>query len=289
MFSVIIPLYNKARSVRRTVISVLSQDFTDFELIIVDDGSTDDSVSQISTLHDERITILKKINGGVSSARNHGARAANRDFIAFIDADDIWLPHHLTTLKALIGFYGESSDIFAATTSVVKNDDGVRQSKNISGDVDGFLISDYFKAASAPRGLLSSSSFAIRRTAFSSIGGYDEKYSYGEDVEFWYRFFKRKSAALAFSPMPTVEYRVDAENRSGHRHTSLQRRFSEYDFTKANGSERGYLGKLVFLLLIDYALSGHVADVMRVFWKYLPYHFYAMRYGMRLLVKKLHS
>src|SRR5690606_15574762 len=103
MFSVIIPLYNKELSVTETLRSVLNQTFTDFEIVIVNDGSTDNSLEIVSKIKDPRITLVNKENGGVSSARNRGIQVAKRDWIVFLDGDDIWFPNHLETLAEMIG------------------------------------------------------------------------------------------------------------------------------------------------------------------------------------------
>ena len=90
MISVIIPLYNKQDSITGTIQSVLGQSVTDFELVVVDDGSTDNSVVMVQEIHDERIRVISKQNGGVCSARNAGIRAAHGEYVALMDADDIW-------------------------------------------------------------------------------------------------------------------------------------------------------------------------------------------------------
>lgn len=89
MISIIIPLYNKAESIKTTLESVLSQSYTDFEVLIIDDGSTDDSKNIVSEIHDDRIRYIYKDNGGVSSARNYGAMNAKSEWLFFLDADDL--------------------------------------------------------------------------------------------------------------------------------------------------------------------------------------------------------
>src|SRR5690606_29446795 len=102
MFSVVIPLYNKERSIKQTVQSVLDQTFTDFEIVIVNDGSTDNSLQVVENIDDQRIRIINKPNGGVSSARNKGINEANFNWIAFLDGDDLWKPNHLEIIRGLI-------------------------------------------------------------------------------------------------------------------------------------------------------------------------------------------
>ena len=96
-FSVIIPLYNKEKYIQNTLQSVLNQTFENFEVIIVDDGSTDDGPEKVGLISDCRIRFIRKENGGVSSARNRGIAEARGEYIAFLDADDEWRPHALKT------------------------------------------------------------------------------------------------------------------------------------------------------------------------------------------------
>src|SRR5690606_8126065 len=94
-FSVIIPLYNKENFVAATIDSVLAQSFSDFELIVVDDGSSDNSGQIVQSYTDKRITYIRTENRGVSSARNLGIEKASADYITFLDADDLWKPDFL--------------------------------------------------------------------------------------------------------------------------------------------------------------------------------------------------
>lgn len=93
MISIIIPLYNKEKTILRCLNSVLGQTYKEFEVIIVDDGSVDNGVFIIeNSISDKRVKIIKQKNGGVSKARNTGAKAANGNWLVFLDADDYWLP-----------------------------------------------------------------------------------------------------------------------------------------------------------------------------------------------------
>lgn len=93
--SVVIPLYNKATSITSTIQSVLAQSYPYFEIVIIDDGSTDNSVQIVKLIDDKRIRLISKQNGGVSSARNYGIRMAKYEYLAFLDADDYWEPSYL--------------------------------------------------------------------------------------------------------------------------------------------------------------------------------------------------
>lgn len=116
MFSVVIPLYNKAHTIERTISTVLTQTFKAFEIIVVDDGSTDNSLELLNKYgFDSRLRIIEQENAGVSAARNKGVALARYDYIAFLDADDEWLPYFLEKVNEAIhkypeaGMYGTSS------------------------------------------------------------------------------------------------------------------------------------------------------------------------------------
>ena len=110
MFSVVIPLYNKANNIEITLTSLLNQDFTEFEIIIVNDGSTDDGVEVINRFtNDKRINIIHQENKGASAARNKGVSAAKYDYIAFIDGDDEWTPNYLSEIKKAIELFPDAA------------------------------------------------------------------------------------------------------------------------------------------------------------------------------------
>ena len=88
--SVVIPTFNAESTITETVESVLSQSFTDFELLVINDGSTDDTLSQLAEIKDSRLRILSFPNGGVAASRNRGIEHSTGAYIAFLDADDIW-------------------------------------------------------------------------------------------------------------------------------------------------------------------------------------------------------
>ena len=105
MFSIILPLYNKESSIESTILSVLNQTLIDFELIVVDDGSKDQSIHLVRNIKDKRLSIYCKENGGVSSARNLGISKAKFEYICFIDGDDIWESTYLQKMSELISLY----------------------------------------------------------------------------------------------------------------------------------------------------------------------------------------
>lgn len=102
MYSVIVPLFNKAEFVVAAVRSILAQEIVDLEVIVVDDGSTDGCIQRLSSIFDSRLVVLRQSNAGVSVARNKGIAEAKGSYICFLDADDLWAPDHLTKISELI-------------------------------------------------------------------------------------------------------------------------------------------------------------------------------------------
>lgn len=215
MFSVIIPLYNKEISISSTIQSVLSQTFADFEVIIVNDGSTDSSQQVISSFVDSRIKVINKKNEGVSTARNTGTNEAKFNWIVFLDGDDLWKPNHLHTLFDLIIEYPKDK-IFC--TSFVKSDE---ISAENSTDVS-IIIEDYFTEAINFQFFWTSVA-CIHKSVFLNVGLFNTKLHRGEDLDLWarigrkYRFIK--------SNRITAVYKIDAENRSNSMDFDIQKSF----------------------------------------------------------------
>lgn len=217
MFSVVIPLYNKQISIPSTIESVLKQRFTDFELIIVNDGSTDNSLSVVKTFTDPRIRIIDKPNGGVSSARNAGIKAANSEWIAFLDGDDLWADYFLESITKAITKHPEAS-VFSTNCAITPNEfDAARTQSD-----DIYLITDYFKEA-LHGGVINSSCGVVKKSCFNQVGYFNEQLSNGEDADMWVRLSRkfvfcrnRRIAAL---------YRQDTEARAvGRADIPLERR-----------------------------------------------------------------
>lgn len=186
MFSVIIPLYNKEKYIAHTLQSVLDQTFHDFEIIIVNDGSTDESVKEVEKFHDERIRLVEQTNAGVSAARNRGIEEAKYDLIAFLDADDLWEIDFLQTAFELHEHYPRC-DIFALNYKIMTAEETFH-SPIINGIPTSFhhgIIQDYFKIASQSDPLICSISVVIKKESLRGIGGFPVGIRAGEDLLTW--------------------------------------------------------------------------------------------------------
>ena len=181
MFSVVIPLYNKEMYILRAVESVLSQNFREFELIIVDDGSVDNSLEVIKNLSDPRIRVLQQTNQGVGSARNKGMTEARYDWIALLDADDAWTPYHLSELAKIISTYSNSGMV---ATNYLKINTNVNPPVIYEDKPSNIRRIDYFLEASKGRSQVWSSCVAISKEAFNNVGGFSDR-KRGEDLEYW--------------------------------------------------------------------------------------------------------
>ncbi len=205
MFSVVIPLYNKEHTIERAIRSVLSQTVQDFEIIVVDDGSTDHGPQRASRIADQRIRMIHQANQGVSAARNRGIAEARAEFVAFLDADDYWEPNFLYIIDRLICRYPHCA-VFATRYRMQYPTGELKLAtyRGISYDFEG-VLDDYFGVAAKSNPPIFSSAVCIRREALIDIGGFPSGVASGEDLLTWarllclYRCAYSMEAASVFS------------------------------------------------------------------------------------------
>lgn len=196
MISVVIPLYNKEQSIASTLQTVLKQTYQDFEIVIVNDGSTDHSVEEVAKVTDPRIRLIHQSNAGVSAARNRGIEETKGDYIAFLDADDVWKPDYLKTQYELTLKYPGCS-VFASNYEFKDTQEKVTPTiirKLSFKGVDG-ILSNYFEVASCSHPPLWTSAVMIKKSAIQSIGGFPAGIKSGEDLLTWARLACQYSIA----------------------------------------------------------------------------------------------
>ncbi|MDP3465882.1 MAG: glycosyltransferase family A protein [Sulfuricurvum sp.] len=200
-FSIIIPLYNKEKYVAKTIRTILSQTFQEFEIVIVDDGSTDQSVNQVKKIDDNRIRIISQQNAGVSAARNRGIAEAKYDLIAFLDADDLWEKDFLETIMNLQIKYSSCS-IFAVNYKVLSNDGKMKIPliNCLPANFKDGILQNYFEIASKSDPIICSISLAMKKDAIESIGGFPIGIRAGEDLLTWARLAARYDIAYSIEP-----------------------------------------------------------------------------------------
>lgn len=198
--SVVIPLYNKRQWVARAIRSVLSQSFRQFEVIVVDDGSTDGGQTIVQDIYDSRIRLITQSNGGVSAARNRGTAEAKADLVAFLDADDEWYSTFLDTVLRLRESFPECI-VFGTNYEYCdgrgnRHAAGIRRLRPMPWEG---ILSDYFVAASHNAPPLCSSAIAVRQDAIRSVGGFPVGVKAGEDLLTWARLAAAGSVAYSSS------------------------------------------------------------------------------------------
>jgi glycosyltransferase involved in cell wall biosynthesis len=187
LFSVVITLYNKARFIRRALDSVLMQTWSDYEIIIVDDGSTDEGPDMVARYANPRIKLFRQENSGVSTARNSGIEAAKGEFIAFLDADDLWKPDYLKIIAMLIDQY-PGAGAYATAYEIILPEGKVLRPKYEAIPPPPWqgLLPSYFRAAMGIPPVWTSAT-TVPKHVFQSVGGFAAGVPVGEDLDMWGR------------------------------------------------------------------------------------------------------
>ena len=183
-YSIIIPLYNKENFIENTLKSIFSQTFTDFEIIIVNDGSTDKSEEKVKQFKDSRIRYFTKENGGVSTARNFGIDKSETQHITFIDADDYWFPNFLQVMFENINKYPEHK-VFSAGIESETSRKVIPAHYSILKTNECESV-DFFEA-SLKQPVLFTSCAVFHKSVFEKIGQFDVDIKSGQDMDLWIR------------------------------------------------------------------------------------------------------
>jgi glycosyltransferase involved in cell wall biosynthesis len=207
MFSIIIPVYNKEKYLNRTLNAVLKQTFQDYEVILIDDGSTDGSVAVIKPfLQDKRISLIHQKNAGVSAARNRGIEMASYNYIAFLDADDLWHPQYLEEHS---NAWRKFPDVFIIGSRYQRIKENEHVDLQPKEPVEASAIENYFLNASRDL-LFWTSSLSIKKEVFEKIGFFNTQYAAGEDIDIWIKvMFYFKGAFIS----GTFSFYLDSENQ----------------------------------------------------------------------------
>jgi glycosyltransferase involved in cell wall biosynthesis len=242
-FSVIIPLYNKESYIENTIKSVLNQTFQDFEIIIIDDGSTDNSNQIAAQFQDYRIKIIKQENKGVAFARNSGIFNAKSEHIALLDADDLWYNNHLAELKKQITMFPEAG-VYCNNYEIYFSENKFRKSKfNFNYNDDCLIIKDFFKANMIDS-IPWTSATGFSKKKFMNIGKFNPNYKTSEDLDLWIRFALKYD--ISFNPKTTMSYKAYIKDSlTKNEFNDLRYNFlnSYIEVEKSNPSLKKYLDK----------------------------------------------
>lgn len=241
-FTVIIPLFNKEKYVSNAIKSVLNQTFTDFELLIVNDCSTDNSVKIASEFLSDKVQLIHhEKNSGLAATRNTGIRKANSNYVAFLDADDLWKPHFLERIFNLIQNFSEArifgtnyEEIWEKTTQMPHNN-----SDSLPVDFKGYL--NFFKI-NIKQGIYNHGSVCFHKEVYEKVGFYNENIQLSQDLDFNIRanyHFK-----LAFDNSVQMSYFMQTDNQLT-RSSIVKRTIPDYDlyedWAKTNTDLKKYL------------------------------------------------
>lgn len=207
--SIIIPLYNKEHCITDTINSVLKQSYSNFELVIIDDGSTDKSVEIVSSIIDNRIKLITQLNSGASIARNNGARIASSKYLLFLDADDIILPNALNSIVNLAHKY-PNKQVYTGNYITQRK----RKSKIACMYLNECEIINPFKEIYHKRWNIRLGSFIVEKELFFEIGGFSTDIIIGEDTYFTNKLIE--ACNPVYTPLIMMIYKIE--------HNSLSRK-----------------------------------------------------------------
>lgn len=280
--SVVIPTYNRAGTILTAVESALAQGFRALEVVVVDDGSTDDTAERLAKVHDARLRCIRGRHAGVAAARNLGVREAGGELIAFLDSDDAWMPHKLEHEVAFLDAHPEADAVF----SDLQKRDGHRVVPSFMRETSVFA--GLIAGRARPDGILlgqremflclleevpiKPSALVVRRAAFLEAGGFDETWSSSEDWEFLLRFARARRFGYVDRPLamltisPDSLHRVDQARGEhamirllAHEHRRLRR-----DIAARSAARRGLVTRVKHLGW-HHGDAGRWRDAARVY------------------------
>ncbi|MCA1959543.1 MAG: glycosyltransferase [Desulfomonile sp.] len=284
--SVIIPTYNRVELLKQTVDSVRRQTFPDFELIVVNDGSSDGTSEWLDTQPD--IRRLDRENSGIAASRNAGAAIAAGRWFAFLDHDDLWAPDKLEVQAKFAKENPEVALIAARHVRIGRNKETPRRNRWIKGDLFVKAFSESF---------IHTSSVMIRRDVFHEIGGFPTRYRFADEFDVWLRIAARHPIAYVDDPLVFIRFYEanTSHNRIGVRTDTYDILMSNYDADRIPGH--------VFLRTMSdhdisfgraYVRAGRYAEALKWFrssvertpWRLRSWRYYT-RYRLAFVLRNL--
>ena len=288
LISVIIPAHNSEKTIRQTIHSVLSQTFSNFELIVINDGSTDSTLEIITDIHDKRVKFFLCNNGNAGASRNLGIHHASGKFIAFLDADDIWAPDKLEKQLHALHANPQAAVAYTWVDCIDEHGNFLHNGSHYSGSGDVFkklLLTNFLDNGSNP---------LIRTQALKEVGLFDELLTNSEDRDMYLRL--AYCYHFVAVPSPLTFYRISTKTKSYSNLFNSEKSFLiliEKAYSQAPGSlqslkKQSYSNHYNYL--IKKALNGYLGwhrslVAIRLALNYIikaPYPF-----GMPLLSKSL--
>lgn len=205
--SIVIPLYNKEKHIKNTIEHILKQAYQNFEIVIINDGSTDKGPDIARSIGDPRIKVYDQENRGASTARNNGVKLAAYELVAFLDADDEWMPEYLESMMALSQKYPDAV-IYGSNYTIIENGKSFVLDFPLITDEVG-IIADYFHSGKIYTPLWTSA-VMVKKSIFTELGGFSADCKICEDVDLWCKFACR--GEIAYINRPLATYKRDSTN-----------------------------------------------------------------------------
>lgn len=219
MISIVIPLYNKAHTIKRTLASVLKQTYTEFEVLVVNDGSTDNGLEVVKTFSaDNRIQIVEQINQGVSAARNKGVASAKYGYIAFLDGDDEWLPTYLEKMKEAIDLH-PNGGMYCCAGLYKVNIEEILDYRIARKYKDKITVVNYFEN---PHVFSHTSATIVNKEKFLIIGGFVVGMKKNEDFALYYTLALIAPVVYCGYPLSCYYGKVEGQATSLNNNNELE-------------------------------------------------------------------
>ncbi|MHB1247087.1 MAG: glycosyltransferase family 2 protein [Sulfuriferula sp.] len=234
--SIVMPCYNCAAHVESSIASVLAQDFNDWELIVVDDGSTDHSATLIAAIHDSRIQVLHQTNAGVSATRNRALAEATGELVAFLDADDTWKPNFLTRMVTALDSHPDAILAYCGWQNL-----GLP-----GGRGEPFIPPDYETPAKLEMLLINCRwpihAALTRRVAIIDAGGFDNRYANAEDYALWLKVATLAPIIRVAEVLAIYHFHGAAQASANHTQAALQLWQAQREYLSSHPHEGRQLG-----------------------------------------------
>ncbi len=206
LVSVIIPAYNSERFIPCSVTSAINQTYPNIEILIIDDGSTDDTEEAVQRLSDSTVHYIKQVNSGPSVARNHGVRQSKGKYIAFLDVDDMWEP---SKVAEQVTFFENNNGLSIVATGYTRCDTELRPIENVSLKNKKIIP---FRLLLEKNRLLTSS-IMVKKSTLDTSGLFKEEIEFGEDWDLWVRI--AQLGKIGYIQTPLCKYRVHGAGLTG--------------------------------------------------------------------------
>ncbi len=251
-FSIIIPVYNKERFVKNTLETVLNQAFQNYEIIVVNDGSTDNSLEILRNISDRRLKIFDQENQGAATSRNNGMKNATAPYLCFLDADDSWTTDHLTVLADAIAKFPAGKMFCSRYVTQINHNTFVKNNLlDIADDYEGY-VEDFFKSSYVNRVALTSA-VCIHESVFKELGGFNNTTCSTEDLEYWIKIALNYKVVI--TAKTTMVYNFITDNSSLSKIHITKKTVPDFDIYAAEELQNQSLKRFLDLYRVEYALQ----------------------------------